>query len=156
MFEILNVFWSADKKISRIPLRKRKRIIPIRVAEGFNTGISVSNPPIYLHLIFEVLNIKFDELDFFPRLNWIFLPALACKIPVHQNWYFKLKNCKNREQIWMDKILQAFKPDFANYNYPKKFQKNTLEFGLKDQKKKKWSCFFRNFFLKTKPIKFKV
>ena len=29
-----------------------------------------------------VSNIKFDELDFFPSLNWIFLPAVACKIQV--------------------------------------------------------------------------
>ena len=27
-----------------------------------------------------VLNIQFDELDFFPSLNWIFLPAVACTI----------------------------------------------------------------------------
>ena len=27
-------------------------------------------------------NIEFDELDFFPSLNWIFLPAVACKIQV--------------------------------------------------------------------------
>ena len=26
-----------------------------------------------------VWNIKFDELDFFPSLNWIFLHAVACK-----------------------------------------------------------------------------
>ena len=27
-----------------------------------------------------VWNIMFDELDFFPSLNWNFLPAVACKI----------------------------------------------------------------------------
>ena len=30
-----------------------------------------------------VWNIQFDELDFFPSLNWIFLPAVACTI---QDW----------------------------------------------------------------------
>ena len=42
---------------------------------------------------------------FFPSLNWIFLPAVACKIlkltknPVHKTQYFKLENCKNQVQI---------------------------------------------------------
>ena len=31
---------------------------------------------------YKVWNVKFDELDFFPSLNWIFLPAVACKIQV--------------------------------------------------------------------------
>ena len=42
-----------------------------------------------------VWNIDFDELDFFSILNWIFLPAVACKNPVHQTEYFKLENFKN-------------------------------------------------------------
>ena len=29
-----------------------------------------------------VWHIVFDELDFFSSLNWIFLPAVACKIQV--------------------------------------------------------------------------
>ena len=36
-------------------------------------------PPINLHLIFAILQfekIEFGELDFFPSLNWIFLPAV--------------------------------------------------------------------------------
>ena len=46
-----------------------------------------------------VWNVKFDELDFFPSLNWIFLPAVACKNQARQIWYFKLKNYKNKVQI---------------------------------------------------------
>ena len=39
----------------------------------------------YLYLIFAILQfeisiIEFDELDFFSSLNWIFLPAVACRI----------------------------------------------------------------------------
>ena len=40
----------------------------------------------YLHLIFAILqfeiHIEFDELNFFPSLNLIFLPVVACKIQV--------------------------------------------------------------------------
>ena len=34
-------------------------------------------PPIYLHLIFATLQFEILSL-----MNWIFLPAIACKIPV--------------------------------------------------------------------------
>jgi hypothetical protein len=68
-------------------------------------------PSIYLYLFFyncPVWNIEFHELDFLPRLNWIFLPSVACKIQVwnilinqvHQTLYFKEKN-----QVQIDKEL---------------------------------------------------
>ena len=34
-----------------------------------------------------VWNIEFDELEFFPSLTWIFHPAVACKIKVHQTGF---------------------------------------------------------------------
>ena len=51
-----------------------------------------------------IWNVKFDELDFFPSLNWIFLPAVACKIQVWNKLnikfikvnILKLENCKNQ------------------------------------------------------------
>ena len=54
-----------------------------------------------------VWNIKFDELDFFLSLNWIFYVCCSLqtsslklnKNPVHQTGYFKLENCKNQVQI---------------------------------------------------------
>ena len=36
-----------------------------------------SSPPIYLNLIFAILQSEISEL-----INWIFLPAVACKIQV--------------------------------------------------------------------------
>ena len=50
--------------------------------------------PIYLHLIFGILQFEISSL-----MNWIFLPAVVCKIQVHQTGYFKLENYKNRVQI---------------------------------------------------------
>ena len=44
-------------------------------------------------------NFKFDELDFFPSLNWIFAGYSDSKNPIHQTWYFKLENVKNQVQI---------------------------------------------------------
>ena len=43
--------------------------------------------PIYLYLTFHfwhslIWNFEFDELDFFPSLNWIFTACVACKNPV--------------------------------------------------------------------------
>ena len=64
-----------------------------------------------------VLNFKFDELDLFPSLNWIFTGCVACKNPlqtrkkfqttldfigknpVYQTQNFKLENVKNQVQI---------------------------------------------------------
>ena len=47
-----------------------------------------------------VWNIEFDELDFFPSSNWIFLPAVACKIQVWNR--LKIKFIKL--DIWNWKI----------------------------------------------------
>ena len=59
----------------------------------------------------------------------------------------------------MDKILQAFKRNFANGNYPKIYskKKSLLESTIwnKRSEKKGLMMFFRHFFLKTKPIEFK-
>ena len=44
------------------------------------------SPPIYLHLIFDILQleirINFDQLEFFPNLNWIFAGYIGSKNPV--------------------------------------------------------------------------
>ena len=49
-----------------------------------------------------VSNIQFDELDFFPSLNWIFLPAVACKI-----------------QVWNRLKIQFIKLDISNWRIAK-------------------------------------
>ena len=49
-----------------------------KVASTSTSRLEAHTPPIYS----PVWNIEFDELDFFPSLNWIFLPAVACKIQV--------------------------------------------------------------------------
>ena len=60
-------------------------------------------PPIYLHLIFAFqFEFEFDELDFFPSLNWIFLPAVACKI-----------------QVWNRLKIQFIKLDISNWRIVK-------------------------------------
>ena len=48
-----------------------------------------------------VWHFEFDELNFFPSLNWIFTACVACncKNHVHQTRYFKLENVKNQAQI---------------------------------------------------------
>ena len=60
-------------------------------------------PAIYLHLIFAILQFEISSL-----MNWIFLPAVACKIQVWNkpcknlvHWIgdSKLENCKNQLQI---------------------------------------------------------
>ena len=51
---------------------------------------------------FPVWNIKFDELDCFPRLNWIFLPALVCEI-----------------QVWNRLKIQFIKLDISNWRMSK-------------------------------------
>ena len=55
--------------------------IPMTATEALDIKCKI-DPPIYLHLIFAILQFEIlsDELDFFPSLNWIFLPAVACKI----------------------------------------------------------------------------
>ena len=60
---------------------------------------------------------------FFPSLNWIFLPDVACKIqvwktknPVHQTWYFKLENCENQVQINSGKIFKRILLLILDYN----------------------------------------
>ena len=49
-----------------------------------------------------VWNIVFDELDFFPSLKWIFLPAVACKI-----------------QVWNRLKIQFIKLDISNWRIAK-------------------------------------
>ena len=70
-----------------------------------------------------VWNIQFDELDFFPILNWIFTTCGACKIkawnrqknPVHQTQFFKNQVQKDKgtefllEWILFSLKLQCFK-----------------------------------------------
>ena len=51
---------------------------------------------------FPVWNIEFDELDCFPRLNWIFLPALVCEI-----------------QVWNRLKIQFIKLDISNWRMSK-------------------------------------
>ena len=47
----------------------------------FSKGVT---HPIYLHLIFAILQFEISSL-----MNWIFLPAVACKIPVWSNSIFQ-------------------------------------------------------------------
>ena len=56
-----------------------------------------------LHLIFAIL--EFGELDFFPTLNWIFLPVVACKI-----------------QIWNRLKIQLIKLNISNWKIANKVQ----------------------------------
>ena len=49
---------------------------------------------------FPFWNIEFDEVDFFPSLNWIFLPAVACKI-----------------QVWNRLKIQCIKHDISNWSH---------------------------------------
>ena len=66
-----------------------------------NTCHRKCTPPIYLHLIFPILQFEISNL-----MNWIFflvstgflLLVLACKNP-DQTWNFKLENVKNQVQI---------------------------------------------------------
>ena len=59
------------------PSRARK---PLQ--SPYLSALDFCNPPVW--------NIKFDELDFFLSLNWIFLPAVACKIQVWNRLKIKL------------------------------------------------------------------
>ena len=55
----------------------------------------------------QVWNIEFDELDFFPSFNWIFLPSVACKIQVWNkltikfiNWIFETGELQKLSADW--------------------------------------------------------
>ena len=53
--------------------------------EIFLTWSETPSPPIYLHLIFAILQFEISSLMnwiFFPSLNWIFLPAVAKEIQI--------------------------------------------------------------------------
>ena len=58
-----------------------------------------------------VWNFEFDEVDFFPSLNWIFTACVACKNSVqtrkknqvHQTWNFKLENANVKSQVQIDR-----------------------------------------------------
>ena len=60
-----------------------------------------------------VWNIQFDELDFFPSLNWIFLPAVACKI-----------------QVWNRIKIQFIKLDISNWRIVKNQVQIDRRYGL--------------------------
>jgi hypothetical protein len=75
-----------------------------------STQSYANSPPIYMQLIFAILQFEISNLMnriFFPSLNWIFLPAVACKIQVWSRLkikfikldIFKLENWKNQVQI---------------------------------------------------------
>ena len=69
------------------------RSAPFAVFSLFGCSIQSPYPlsPIYLHLIFDIL--EFDELSFFPYLNWIFAGYAGSKNPV-----------KSREKIQFIKL----------------------------------------------------
>ena len=86
-----------------------------------------------------VWNFKFDELDFFPSLNWIFTACLACmnlvqtrkKKSVHQTGYLKLDHVRNhvqifRRSIWYDHFSLRL---YCLYL----FQETFLEFKIRIQ-----------------------
>ena len=63
-----------------------------------------------------VWNFEFDEVDFFPSLNWIFTACVACKNSVqtrkknqvHQTWNFKLENANAKSQVQIDRGSGSF------------------------------------------------
>ena len=84
-------------------------------------------------------NFEFDELDFFPCLNWIFTACVACKNPVqtrkknhvHQTWNFKLNNVKNQVQI--DRVTVWKRKDCNLYTYVL-----TIMHSVTDKEKYEW------------------
>ena len=81
------------------------------VRAGGTGGTREAIPPIYLHLIFAILQFETSSLR-----NWIFLPAVACKIQVWNILKIKfikldsLENCKNWVQI--DREIDTPPPNF--------------------------------------------
>ena len=98
----LCVCFSSERKFERIERKFKLHIPGLRqynekatrafmkdLSDGFfpsELQVSAIRLPPYLSALdfcnYPVWNIEFEELDIFPSLNWIFLPAVACKIQV--------------------------------------------------------------------------
>ena len=89
-YQITTIFWSLDDTKKRRIFESLLDIYILFYPLYYPKRSSlVLYPPISLHLIFAILQFEISSL-----MNWIFLPAVACKIQVHQTGYFKLENCK--------------------------------------------------------------
>ena len=78
-------------KISSLNLRLDKK------SQKLQSFTILHCPPIYLHLIFAILQVEILSL-----MNWIFLPAVACKI-----------------QVWNKLKIQFIKLDISNWRIAK-------------------------------------
>ena len=125
--ERLTVALSKVKRQARL----NKTPEPIIRLSPYLSELDFSNSPVW--------NSQFDELIFFPSLNWIFTACLACmnlvqtrkKKSVHQTGYLKLDHVRNhvqifRRSIWYDHFLLRL---YCLYL----FQETFLEFKIRIQ-----------------------